>query len=91
MMFTERSTITSKRHYSNFCLVSIEEFDFPSILRSYHTSCCFFTSADLLLIYSSLHSCWLNQFGTRLELAIDDQQQQQQSQVKIRQEKHYCQ
>ena len=30
----------------------------------------------LLLIYSSLHSCWFSQFGTRLQLAIDDQQQQ---------------
>jgi len=35
-MFTERKTTTSKRHYLNFCLVLIKEFDLSSTLRSYH-------------------------------------------------------
>ena len=60
--------------------LSIQSSDSKVLIPVYTQKLSYFVSFYhqcwlLLLIYSSLHSCWLNQFGTQLELAIDEQQQ----------------
>ena len=73
VMFTGRIT-TSKRHCLNSWLLSIGESNLCSKSEVY-TLCCYITWTDSTVIYVGLYQCWLNQFGIRLVLANDDQQQ----------------
>ena len=70
VMFTGRRITTLKRHCLNSCLLSIGESNLCSNWKFIH--CCYITT----VIYVRLYQCCINQFGTRLVLAKDDQQQQ---------------
>ena len=74
VMFTGRRITTLKRHCLNSCLLSIGGSNLCSNWKFIHW--CYITWTDPTVIYGGWHQWWLNQFGTWLVLAKDDQQQQ---------------
>ena len=75
VMFTGRRITTLKRHCLNSCLLSIAESNSNLCSNRKSIHCCYITWTNSTVIYVGLYQCWLNQFGIRLVLANDDQQQ----------------